>query len=406
MSVTNPITNMKGLRDPELLGRTIDQIFSVSEFSDQLGSRKKLRIKYGVDVTAPFLHIGHAVNLWMMRELQEQGHILVFLIGDFTTRIGDPTGRNETRPIISKDEIERNANEFINQISNVVLTRPDVFEVRRNSEWYDRMAVDKFLGLMSMVTHAGLISRDMFKQRISSQIEIYMHELIYPLLQGYDSVMLESDLTIVGSDQLFNENMGRFYQERFGQKPQVIITSRITPGIDGKSKQSKSLNNYIAIADTARDKFGKVMSIPDELIIPYFEVYTTVPLAHVSEMEHHLAGGTNPMKLKQRLAAEIVRRYHGSDAAQSEEHWFLDVFSRRQVASDIQTLRVASPSVLPVDLVKYARPDLSKSQIRRLLSQNGVALNGVKLAENDVPFLKEGDVLRVGKFHSYRLAFL
>ena len=187
------------------------------------------------------------------------------MIGDFTTRIGDPTGRNQTRPIIAPEDIEKNAEEFIKQIGTVVHTDPAVFEVRRNSEWYANMPLDRFLELVSMVTHARLVSRDMFRDRIANDVEIYMHEVLYPVLQGYDSVMLQSDLTIVGSDQLFNENLGRFYQERFGQAPQVIITSKITPGTDGRNKQSKSLNNYIGLIDSPRDKYGKIMSMPDDL---------------------------------------------------------------------------------------------------------------------------------------------
>ncbi|MDQ6803407.1 MAG: tyrosine--tRNA ligase [Actinomycetota bacterium] len=295
------------------LSRTIDDVITFDELRPRLGCGRPLRIKYGVDVTAPFLHIGHAVNLWMMRCLQEWGHVVVFLIGDFTTRIGDPTGKTEARAIPNRVEIEQNAERFIEQVGAVLLTDHEVFEVRRNSEWYEGMSLDEFLSLASMVTHARLIERDMFQQRIASRREIHVHELLYPMRQGYDSYMLGSGLTIVGTGQLFNELMERFYQERFGQSPRVVVTTKITPGIDGKQKQSKSLGNYIALADTPRDKFGKTMSIPDELILPYFEVYTEETLEDVDEF---LFG--HPMEAKKRLAEAVVARYHGDDVARAE----------------------------------------------------------------------------------------
>ena len=248
--------------------RTTDEIISLSEFEKKLKSGKKLRIKFGADVTAPFLHLGHAVNFWMMRELQELGHKVIFLIGDFTTKIGDPTGKTTTRKKISQEEIESNAKNFIEQVSQILITdNEELFEVKRNSDWFDNISSGELISLLSTVTHSRLISRDMFKKRIKNNHEIHMHEMIYPIIQGYDSVELESDITIVGSDQLFNEMMGRFFQEKHGQEPQVIITSKITAGLDGVNKQSKSLNNYIAITDTAKDKFGKIMSLPDKLII-------------------------------------------------------------------------------------------------------------------------------------------
>lgn len=233
---------------------------------------------YGTTRTGFALHIGHAVNLWAMREMQEHGHKVVFLIGDFTTQIGDPTGKSKTRPRLDQKQIERDAEGFIAQVSTILLTDPDVFEIRRNSEWWSSMSLGRFMELLSLVTHAKLIQRDMFQRRIALDSEIYMHELLYPILQGYDSYELDSDLTIVGTDQLFNEMMGRFYQERLGAKPQTVITTKITPGIDGREKQSKSLGNYIAVSDSPRDKFGKAMSLPDHLVAEFLHVYTLVPV--------------------------------------------------------------------------------------------------------------------------------
>lgn len=389
--------------DLELLHRTTEDIFSLPELQKKLSSGKKLRIKYGVDVTAPFMHLGHAVNLWMMRHLQDHGHVVVFLVGDFTTRIGDPTGKSETRPIIPQEEIDKNAEEYIKQVGKILRTDPEVFEVRRNSEWFDAMSVSKYLSLMSLVTHSRLISRDMFQKRIEENKEIYMHEMIYPLLQGYDSFELESDLTIVGSDQLFNEMMGRFYQEKLGQETQVVITSRITQGLCGTAKQSKSLGNYIAITDEPREKFGKVMSIADRLIIDYFEVYTTVPLAEVADIKKAIEAGENPMQYKKLLASKIVERYHGEKVAKEELDWFNNVFSAKNTPDDMPEIIVPADETDAIAIVSLCDPETSKSQIKRLLDQGAIKLNDEKLGLDDVVQFEDGATLKVGKRKWFKL---
>lgn len=382
--------------DLDLLSRTTDQLFSFPELQKKINGGKPLRIKYGVDVTAPFLHIGHAVNLWMMRHMQERGHKVVFLIGDFTTRIGDPTGKSDTRPVIPREVIDKNAEDFIKQVSTILLTDPDVFEIRRNSEWFDKMNVSDFLGLLSMVTHGRMISRDMFQKRIEDGKEIYLHEMLYPVLQGYDSFMLKSDMTIVGSDQLFNEMMGRFYQEKLGQDQQIIITTRITPGLDGVHKQSKSLNNYIAIADSARNMFGKVMSLPDNLIIDYFSVYTERSSEEIARYANDIASGKNPMTIKKELGKALIERYYDKDTAESEQAWFEEVFSKKKVPDDIPSILVEE-NIDIIDLVSVSNPSLSRSDIRRLVIQGAVSINETKVTLNDAIELKDGMILRVGK---------
>jgi len=383
--------------------RTSEQFFSKDEFRAKLRSGKKLRIKYGVDVTAPTLHIGHAVNLWLMRYLQSMGHKVVFLIGDFTTRIGDPDGRMDTRPVIPREEIERNAEQFIQQAKMVLrFDDPELIEIRRNSEWYDKMGADEFLRLAAMVTHARLISRDMFQLRIDSGREIYMHEILYPVLQGYDSVMVESDLTIIGSDQLFNEMMGRFFQEKFDKKPQTIITTKITQGIDNKHKQSKSLGNYIGLAHSPRDKFGRVMSIPDALIDEYFRVYTDVPLEEIDRMKDQI--GHSPREAKVKLAYAIVGRYHGHEAAVLEREWFEKTVSKGLAPDDIPTLSFLQPRQELLDVVVMARTGKSKSDSRRLIKQGGVDINGIKHSDPDAEVLfKTNDVLKIGKRNWFRI---
>lgn len=390
--------------DLGVLARTTNDIFSLDELKKKLARNKPLRIKYGVDVTAPFLHIGHAVNLWMMRYFQEHGHKVVFLVGDFTTRIGDPTGKDATRTAPTDEEIQINAKRFIEQVSTVLLTDPAVFEIRRNTEWFDKMTVAEFFPLLAMMTHARLVQRDMFQKRIKEQKEIYMHEMLYPLLQGYDSYMLESDLTIVGNDQLFNEMQGRLYQEKHGQEPQIVMTTKITPGTDGKEKQSKSLGNYIAIADTPRDKFGKIMSIPDNLIVQYFEVYTDVPMDEIRGLEKELAGGANPSVFKKKLASAVVARYHGADAGKAELEWFETTFSKKQVPTDIPTVEVPA-SITALDLVTKCDTSLSRSEARRLIQQKAVSVDDMKV-ESDSQVLTglDGKTIQIGKRRWFKLA--
>ncbi len=384
--------------------RTTDEMFAPEELNRLLASGRQLRIKYGVDVTAPYLHIGHAVNLWMMRQMQDRGHKVIFLIGDFTTRIGDPTGRDLLRPVLPKEEITRNAEAFIEQASMVLrFDDPDLLEIRHNSTWYDCMPAEELLRLFSMITHARLISRDMFQARLQQGRDIYIHEMLYPVLQGYDSVALQSDLTIIGSDQLFNEMLGRFYQERSGQVPQVIITTKITPGIDGKAKQSKSLGNYIGLGHSPREKFGRAMALPDELIVTYLEVYTEIPLAEIASIEAALA--ENPMRAKLLLAREIVKRYHGAEVADQEQAWFRETFSERTVPQDIPEIQFAGGELSAFEVVKsFFDARKSNSEIQRLFDQGAIALNGRKIAQGEERVeIRHGDEWRVGKRTWFRV---
>jgi tyrosyl-tRNA synthetase len=389
----------------ESFARTTERMFAPEEFMKLLESERQLRIKYGVDVTAPYLHTGHAVNLWMMRQLQDMGHRVIFLIGDFTTRIGDPTGRELLRPVLPQEEIARNAEAFIEQAGMVLrFDDPDLLEIRRNSEWYSRMPAEELLHLFSMITHARLISRDMFQARIQQGRDIYMHELIYPVLQGYDSVELRADLTIIGSDQLFNEMLSRFYQERCGQAPQVIITTKITPGLDGKAKQSKSLGNYIGLGHSPREKFGRTMTLPDDLIITYLEVYTDVPLTGIARVRATLA--EDPMRAKLFLAHEIVRRYHGAEVADREQEWFLQTFSSRKVPGDIPELQLAGGELSAFEIVKrFFGPRKSNSELRRLFQQGGVSLNGRRIVRpEEIVEVRQGDEWRVGRRTWFRVS--
>lgn len=387
--------------------RTTEEIFSLEELKKLLSGGRRLRMKFGVDVTAPDLHIGHAVNLWMYRKLQELGHKIIFLIGDFTTQIGDPTGKSRMRPIISLEEIEKNAQAFIKQTKMVLHDNPNLVEVRRNSEWYDKLSAKELLSLMSMVTHDHLMAREMFRKRIKEGKEIYEHELVYPILQGYDSVMLRADLTIIGSDQLYNEMMGRFFQERFGQIPQVIITTKITSGIDGKEKQSKSLGNYIGLAHSPREKFGRTMSIPDSLIIEYFKVYTEVPLEEIARMERGLP--SDPMKFKLLLAEEIVQRYHGEKAAKEELRWFKKTFSEQQIPEDAPVISLGSDSASAFEVLRkcFTPEQKSNSEIKRLIRQGAVKIDSRTVEDYEgIVLLPTGGIkLKVGKRNWFKIIF-
>lgn len=382
----------------EFLSRRVEGIIGEKELRAKLLAGQKLRIKYGVDVTAPFLHIGHAVNLWMMRELQDLGHTVIFLIGGMTTRIGDPTGKSETRKTISASEINKNSKEFIKQVSKILRTDKSVFEIRNNYDWFEKMKTEEFLSLLSQVTHAQLIERDMFQKRIKTNKEIRMHELLYPILQGYDSVMLKSDLTIVGNDQLFNEKMGRFFQERFKQTPQAIITTKITPGLDGVQKQSKSLGNYIAIADNAKNMYGKLMTLPDTLVKSYFYIYTNTPMPDIKKMFSTL----HPRDFKMRLAHTIVSMYHGAKAADTAQANFVSVFQKHDIPSDIKTATLAKPMPILELLVKHKLAS-SNSEARRLIQQGGVKLDDKTVTDINLVVMppkrvgKTSLILQVGK---------
>ena len=391
----------------KIFQRTSSDFFSLEDFREMLKSGKQLKVKYGVDVTAPFLHLGHAVNLWMMRTLQDYGHKVQFLIGDFTTRIGDPTGKSDTRPIIPQEIIERNGLEFIKQVSSILITDdPDLFEIRRNSEWFEKMDVNELLKILSLVTHGRLISRDMFQKRIEENKEIYMHELLYPILQGYDSFILNSDLTIVGSDQLFNEMMGKFYQEKFGQEPQVIITTKITPGLDGKHKQSKSLNNYISLNENAKEMFGKVMSMPDSQVIQWMEVYTNLEISEIDQYSRNLANGVNPRDIKLILAQALVMKYHDRNIADEELNWFLKTFSEKDFPKDCETVILKSGQYSIHEIMQSYDGSSSKSEHRRLIKQGAVKVDGVKVQDIDykLPVTSASEIFfKIGKKTYFKL---
>ncbi|KPM54031.1 tyrosine--tRNA ligase [Frankia sp. CcI49] len=380
MSVINDRAHVDRLLSE--FARTTDEILTLEELRTRLLSGRQLIMKYGVDLTAPHLHIGHAVNLWMYRALQDLGHRVVLLLGDFTTQIGDPTGKSKTRPVLAREEIEANAKQIQEQATRVLRTDPELLEIRPNSEWLNAMTPSELLTVMSRVTVDRLLSRDMFRKRMSEGQSIAAHELVYPIIQGWDSVCLRADLTIIGSDQLFNEMMGRSLQEKEGQAPQVVITTKITPGIDGGEKQSKSLGNYVAINHSPREKFGRLMRVPDQYVGQYLTVYSDLPedaiRAVLSKQE------TAPIEAKYDMATAIVTRWDGEAAAAAERDWFITTFSRRQVPADAEHVVLDTASMKVLDLMRTllgAGP--SNGDLRRLIQQGGVTVGDDRIDDTD-----------------------
>jgi tyrosyl-tRNA synthetase len=377
----------------ERLHRGIEEIISEDEFAKSLKVGKPLRLKLGVDPSSPDIHIGHAVPLRTLRMLQDMGHTVIFLIGDATARIGDPSGKNKTRPVLSEEQITANAQTYLDQVGSIL----DVSkaEVRRNSEWLDKLDFAGLLKLASSFSVAQLTEREDFKTRLASGQELALHELLYPVMQAYDSVMLEADVEFGGTDQRFNMLAGRALQKKLGQRPQQVVMSKLLVGTDGVQKMSKSLGNYIGVADEPNDMYGKVMSIPDALIGPYYELCTTIDLKLIDEVVKSLASGANPREVKASLARQIVAEYYDEKSAQTAEDAFNKQFRDGGRPEDIPVITVKKAGL--VETLLAAELVESKSEARRLIEQGGVRVNDIVIGKDDQPVLESGDVLQVGK---------
>lgn len=394
--------------------RRAEQVIGWDVLEKKIKSGQTIKIKYGADATKPDLHIGHAVAIKLMRKFQDElGANVQFLIGDFTSRIGDPTGNSKVRKVITEDEIKSNAFSYADQVFKILDkektevwsngTKLDFVKDCRGG-WWDEMPLAEFLSLLSIVTHSKLIDRDMFQKRISENKEIYMHEMMYPILQGYDSVKMESDLTIVGSDQLFNELMGRFYQEKFDQVPQAIITLPILVGTDGKEKMSKSLGNYIGLNDSSNDMYGKTMSIPDETILNWVLYASNLDYLEIKNM---LDNGENPRNVKALLAFDIVRQYWSEDKAQIAQEEFVNMFKNKENPEDMMEIELEDRECGLVDLMVANQMVSSKSDARRMIEQGAVKLNNERIDNiNYKLVMSDGEkILKVGKRKFLRLKY-
>jgi tyrosyl-tRNA synthetase len=374
------------------LARGATEIISPAELAAKLALGRPLRIKLGADPTAPDLHLGHSLVLRKLREFQDAGHTVIFLVGDFTAMIGDPTGRSETRKPLSRDEIERNANTYRDQVFKI-LDREGT-EVRFNSEWMNGLDVAELIKIAATLSVARLLERDDFEKRLAAEEPLFLHELLYPVIQGYDSVALKADLEIGGTDQKFNMLVGRDLQRHFGQTPQAVITMPLLEGLDGVRKMSKSLGNYVGLTEKPEDMYGKLMSAPDKLMVRYYELLTNATPDEIAAVK---SGAMHPMEAKKRLARTIVTEYHGAPAATRAEEYFESKHQRREVPANAQVYRIAEELWI-CELMKQLQFTPSTSEARRLVSQGAVRVDGRTITDVNFRFVPgEHKVLEVGK---------
>ena len=344
---------------------------------------RKLRIKLGFDPTAPDLHLGHAVVLKKLKQFQDLGHQIVILVGSFTAQIGDPTGKNKSRKPLNVDDVKTNAETYINQLSKIIDV--EKAEIVYNSDWLDCLPFTEVIQLLSKVTVAQLMHRNDFNKRFTENIPIAMHELVYPILQAFDSVQIKADIEMGGTDQLFNCTMGRQLQEVNGDVAQIVICMPLLRGTDGKEKMSKSLNNIIGLTDEPTEMFGKTMSIPDDLLIEYLTLATDFSISEKEELTRQLEEGENPMNIKKIIAKNIITQYHSVEFADDAEQFFNNQFQKRNDENrifetiKIETLDLVSSSLLEV--CHLLKSDLSKSAVRRLIESGAVQINGEKFVD-------------------------
>jgi tyrosyl-tRNA synthetase len=392
------------MSDPEtakfedLLSRNVGDAINRGHILKNLASGKKLKIKFGVDPTSPDLHIGHAVPLQKLREFQDLGWTAVLVIGDFTAQIGDPSGRDKTRPPLTAKEVKLNMKNYLRQAGKIINLKKT--EVVYNSKWLDKLKGVQITQLLEKVSIQQIIEREDFKNRLAEHKSVQMHELIYPIMQGYDSVVIEPAIELGGTDQTFNLLLARALMEKMGLPPQDIITVPLLEGTDGERKMSKSLGNYIGLEDIPEDMFGKTMSIPDKVVFKYFLLTTALSEGEIGKLVETLG----PKALKERLAFEIVRRYHGEKAAKAAAEHFENIFSKRQLPDDIAELKVGSKSILPVDLIMLSGVIASRSEARRLVQNGGFDVDNKPHTNPAMPIeLKGNEAIRVGKKRFFRV---
>jgi len=381
------------------------QIIPIEELKKKLASGKKLIIKFGVDPTSVDLHLGHAVVLSKLKQFQDLGHEIVFLIGDFTARIGDPTGRSKTRPILSEEEIALNAKTYLDQVGRIL--DPSKITVRYNSEWLDKLSTKELIQLCAKTTLARLTEREDFAKRIAEQQPVSFHELLYPLLQGYDSVALRADVELGGTDQTFNLLMGRYLQEHYAQEPQVVLTMPLLEGLDGVQKMSKSLGNAIGIAEPAEQAYGKLMSISDTLMWRYYSLLLNKTASDIETMQRAVADGKqHPMELKKQMAHAIIAKFWSLQDADTAQQQFEALFQKKDysAADEIELPKDFANPCWIVDLLKTLNAISSSSEARRLIESGAVKIDEEPVTDfkAEVP-LYAGMIIKVGKHKIYKI---
>jgi tyrosyl-tRNA synthetase len=400
---------MTDTRFATILKRGVAEIITEAELLRLLKSGRILTLKQGFDPSAPDIHLGHVVGLKKLRQFQELGHKVTLIVGDWTARIGDPSGQSATRPMLSPTEIKRNAQTYMEQFFKVV--DKDKTELRWQSEWFSRFTLDEVIKLTSKFTIAQLLAREDFNKRYSSGNPISLAEMLYPLLQGYDSVAIKADVEFGGIDQKFNCLVGRELQQNMGQPPQQVFLVPLLIGTDGKQKMSKSLRNHIGIAESPQEIYGKVMSIPDSLIVDYFELVTDVPEEEIAEFKEQLeTRSVNPMNLKKRLAYEIVKQFHSAEVARDAEEYFQARFQTRELHKMEATasigLKASAEVIITRDMPRWLVDNKfanSMSEAKRLLAQGAVRIiradGTTQVVRDENVEIKPGDKIKVGKLH-------
>ena len=380
------------------LSRGVDEIIKPEELKKKLGEQRPLRVKVGFDPTAPDLHLGHTVILNKMRQFQQLGHTVIFLIGDFTGMIGDPSGKNITRKPLSREDVKANAKTYQDQVFKIL--DPELTEIRFNSEWMADLGAEGLIRLAARYTVARMLERDDFENRYKTGQSIAVHEFLYPLVQGYDSVALKADVEMGGTDQKFNLLVGRHLQQQHDQDPQIIITLPLLEGLDGKQKMSKTLDNYVGIDEPADEQFGKIMSISDELMLRYFELLSFRPIAEVRGLRKDMQTGRNPRDVKFELARELVARFHGEAAASSAQQTFIARFRQGEMPADIEQRHLESSGSgigIAAALTECGLTS-SNSEAFRMLKQGGVKIDGQKISDRSLMLAPGFDgILQVGK---------
>lgn len=380
----------------KIISKGVDEIIGLEELKEKLKSKKELVVKLGLDPSAPDIHLGHTVVLRKLKQIQDLGHKVVIIIGDFTGKIGDPTGKSKARKPLTTEQVLENAKTYETQIFKI-LDRGKT-EVKFNSEWLSKMTFEEVIKLAAKSTVARMLERDDFKKRYESNMSISLHEFFYPLMQGFDSVEIKADIEMGGTDQRFNVLMGRMLQKEFGQEPQSIIIMPLLEGLDGENKMSKSLGNYIGIDESATIMFEKAMSIPDGLIIKYFELVTDIHPDIIERIRKDLEeDNVNPRDVKISLAKEIVELYHGKEEAKLAEDRFRKVFQKGEIPDDIKTVEVNSGDFNLADIVLGNKLVPSKKEFRRLVEQGGVKANGERISNIDEVSLASKFIIQIGK---------
>ena len=387
-------------KDKQLLEiqRGTEEILVEEEFAKRFHQKKPLKVKVGFDPTAPDLHLGHTVIINKMRQFQKFGHEVIFLIGDFTGMIGDPSGVNETRPVLTQEQVKENASTYKNQIFKIL--DKDKTRIEFNSSWMNKITSAELIEIASKYTVARMLERDDFKKRFKSENPISIHEFLYPLVQGYDSVALECDVEMGGTDQKFNLLVGRHLQQLYGQEPQTIITLPLLEGLDGVKKMSKSANNYVALNDSGDDMFGKLMSVSDDLMWKYFELLSSKDLSEIKNLKHTVSDGANPRDIKFLLAEEIVERFHSQSIAKKAKESFLQRFQKGGIPDEINSVQVSIEKIqndsgdinLP-RLLAHTNLVNSISEGHRAIKAGSVRIDGEKISLNSIEIKSNSELI-------------